>query len=189
MRPARLRNPWLSRHTPARSLAPMWLRIGPLGSYRCPAAFRRLGGGDLHVPELMGISHIDLTVTDCDRAAAWWQDIVGLTLIHRVSNETYEARTLVHSSGFTITVVTHPRTTDLGPFDELRVGLDHLSFRVATEDELQRWATHLESKGVPHSGIVNIGYGPTLVFRDPDNTQLEFFVHPKMDELRLDAGD
>jgi catechol-2,3-dioxygenase len=28
------------------------------------------------VPELMGISHVDLTVSDCDRSAAWWQEIL-----------------------------------------------------------------------------------------------------------------
>ena len=26
------------------------------------------------MPQLMGFSHIDLTVSDCERAAVWWQD-------------------------------------------------------------------------------------------------------------------
>lgn len=37
--------------------------------------------------------------------------------------------------------------------------------------------THLDAKGVAHSGIIDSGYGPTAVFRDPDNIQLELFVH------------
>jgi catechol-2,3-dioxygenase len=137
----------------------------------------------------MGISHVDLTVSDCERSAAWWQDVVGLTLVNRVSGETFEARSLVHASGFAVTVMTHESTVELGRFDERRTGLDHLAFRVANGDELQRWAAHLDAKGVPNTGIVDIGYGPTLVFRDPDNTQLELFVHPNMEELRLDAGN
>jgi glyoxylase I family protein len=31
---------------------------------------------------------------------------------------------------------------------------------------------------VTHTGIIDTGYGPTLVFRDPDNVQLELYVHP-----------
>jgi catechol-2,3-dioxygenase len=141
------------------------------------------------VPELMGISHIDLTVSDCDRAAAWWQDVVGFTPLNRTSGETFETRSLVHPSGVVVTVMTHDGTSESGAFDERRVGLDHLAFRVADRDELQRWVTHLDAKAVTHSGIVDIGWGPTVVFRDPENTQLELFVHPSLDESQLDAAD
>jgi glyoxylase I family protein len=141
------------------------------------------------MPELMGISHIDLTVSDCGRAAAWWQDVVGFTLVHRTGGETFETRSLVHPSGVAVTVMTHDGTPETGAFDERRVGLDHLAFRVADLDELRRWVTHLDVKGVTHSGIIDIGYGPTVVFRDPDNMQLEFYVHQSVDEMQLDAPD
>ncbi len=141
------------------------------------------------MPELMGISHIDLTVSDCERAAAWWQDIVGFTPVHRTSGDTFETRSLVHPSGIALTVMTHDGTQGTGAFDERRVGLDHLAFRVADRDELRRWVTHLDTKGVTHSGIIDIGYGPTLVFRDPDNMQLEFYVHQSVEEMELDAPD
>jgi glyoxylase I family protein len=141
------------------------------------------------MPELMGISHIDLTVSDCERAAAWWQDVVGFMLVNRTRGETFETRTLVHSSGALVTVMTHDGTAEMGTFDERRVGLDHLAFRVANRDELQQWMTHLDAKGVTHSDIIDIGFGPTVVFRGPDNLQLEFFVHPGADELKLNAAD
>ncbi len=35
------------------------------------------------MPELKGFSHIDLTVSDRDRAAAWWQDVMGFTVVSR----------------------------------------------------------------------------------------------------------
>ena len=141
------------------------------------------------MPEHMGISHIDLTVLDCERAADWWQDVMGFALVHRTSGETFETRSLVHPSGVAVTVMTHDGTPELGAFDERRVGLDHLAFRVADRDELQRWVSHLDAKGVTHSGIIDIGYGPTLVFRDPDNVQLEFYSHQRVDEIQLDAAD
>ena len=33
------------------------------------------------------------------------------------------------------------------------------------------------------------GYGPTLVFRDPDNTQLELYVRPNLADLSLTDAD
>jgi glyoxylase I family protein len=88
-----------------------------------------------------------------------------------------------------LTVMTHDVTPETGAFDERRVRLDHLAFRVADRDELQRWVTHLEAKGVTHEGIIDIGYGPTVLFRDPDNMRLELYVHQSIDEMQLTAAD
>jgi catechol 2,3-dioxygenase-like lactoylglutathione lyase family enzyme len=137
----------------------------------------------------MGISHVELTVSDCEAAAAWWQDLLGFTLIHNFRGETFEGRTLIHISGVGVSLMTHDRTAEAGPFDEQRVGLDHLAFRVADRNELQRWVTHLDTKGVAHTGIIDAEFGPTVVFRDPDNMQLEFFVHPSADEVQVNAAD
>jgi catechol-2,3-dioxygenase len=89
------------------------------------------------MPELMGISHVDLTVSDCERAATWWQDVVGFMLVNRTRGQTFETRTLVHRTGVAVTVMTHDGTPEAGAFDERRIGLDHLAFRVANSDELQ----------------------------------------------------
>jgi catechol-2,3-dioxygenase len=134
------------------------------------------------MPELEGFSHIDLTVSDRERAAAWWQDVMGFSVVNRSRGQSWEVITLVHPSGLVVSVMTHDVPLS-DSFDERRVGLDHLAFRVADQSELERWITHLDAKGVPHSGIVDMGFGPTLVFRDPDNIQLELFVHPSADEL------
>jgi glyoxylase I family protein len=141
------------------------------------------------MPKLMGFSHIDLTVTDCARTATWWQDVLGFTLVNQARNEAFEAKSMVHPSGLAVTVMTHDGTAKSGAFDERRVGLDHLAFRVSDPDELQRWVTHFDAMGVHHSGIINIGFGPTVVFRDPDNMQLELYVHQKFDELPLSDAD
>ena len=129
------------------------------------------------MPDHLGISHIDLTVSDCDRTAKWWQDVLGFVLVNRVHAEGFECRSLIHQSGTAVTVMTHGATADHGSFDERRVGLDHLAFRV-DRDQLENWVAHLDSHAVPHTGIIDTGYGPTIVFRDPDNVQLEFYVHP-----------
>jgi catechol-2,3-dioxygenase len=96
---------------------------------------------------------------------------------------------MVHPSGIGLTVMTHDGTAAADEFDERRVGLDHLAFRVADKTELERWVTRLDDKGVTHSGIIDIGFGPTVVFRDPDNIQLEFYVHGNVDEAQLSEAD
>jgi glyoxylase I family protein len=142
------------------------------------------------MPKLEGFSHVDLTVSNCERAAVWWQDVMGFTVVHRFHGERFEVQALVHPAGVAVSVMTHDGTAETGAFDERRVGLDHLAFRVADRDELQRWVTHLEAKGVAHSGIIDAEFGPTVVFRDPDNMQFELFVHSSAEELpQLNAAD
>ena len=129
------------------------------------------------MPELKGFSHVDLTVSDRERAAAWWQEVMGFTVVSRWRGDSFDVITLMHPSGLVVSVMTHD-VPESGAFDERRIGLDHLAFQVADRDELQRWVAHLEAKGVTQSGIAEMSYGPTLVFRDPDNIQLELFVTP-----------
>lgn len=137
------------------------------------------------MPDLVGISHVELTVSDCDKAAEWWHDVMGFWQVHRSRAETCENRDLIHPTGVTIAVKIHDVPLP-GAFDERRIGLDHISFQVADRDELQRWVTHLESKGIAHSGIKETELGPLVVFRDPDNIQIELFVHPSPEEaMRL----
>ena len=66
-------------------------------------------------------------------------------------------------------------------FDETRVGLDHLAFAVADRSSLDVWASRLAAAGVVHSPIApanSILGAAVLVFRDPDNIQLELFFDP-----------
>ena len=130
------------------------------------------------MPRITGFSHVELTVSDCERSLVWWQEVLGFTLVNRHRGETFTVNAMFHPSGAVVDVMTHDGANPSEVFDERRIGLDHLSFRVADRNELQDWVAHLDAKGVAHSGIVDIGYGPTVVFRDPDNIQLEFYVHP-----------
>ena len=65
-------------------------------------------------------------------------------------------------------------------FDEARVGLDHIGFKVATPDEVQQGAEHLDACGIPHSEVKpgRMSGSMLVVFRDPDNIQLEYYYSP-----------
>ncbi|CAN5570062.1 hypothetical protein BH09ACT8_BH09ACT8_26250 [soil metagenome] len=65
------------------------------------------------------------------------------------------------------------------PFDEARTGLDHLSFTVSGRTELEAWTAWLDELGIGHTGIVDVTKPitfSTVVFRDPDNIQLELIA-------------
>ena len=53
------------------------------------------------------------------------------------------------------------------------IGLD-----VASREELERWLARLDELGVSHAGITEEEPWDVLVFRDPDNIQLEFIHTP-----------
>jgi catechol 2,3-dioxygenase-like lactoylglutathione lyase family enzyme len=133
------------------------------------------------MPVFTGISHIGLTVRDADRSAAWYERVLGMRLLGElteVATPGLSARvvTMLHpASGRMFGLVQHASGED-GEFSEFRVGLDHLSLVVESRDELGRWVEHLDGCGVPHSAISEMPYGSVLVFRDPDNIQLEFLA-------------
>ena len=66
-------------------------------------------------------------------------------------------------------------------FDETRPGLDHLAFAVSSREELDSWAQHFSRAGTAFSPVASANSIPgaaVLVFRDPDNIQLELFFDP-----------
>jgi hypothetical protein len=56
-----------------------------------------------------------------------------------------------------------------------RVGLDHLSFNVASRSELDAWQDRVAERAIEHTPIAESAMWDVLVVRDPDNIQLEFF--------------
>ena len=59
------------------------------------------------------------------------------------------------------------------PCNETRTGLDHVSFGVAQRANLDTWAEHFKKLNVFQSPINDQKGYAVLVFRDPDNIQLE----------------
>ncbi|WP_308468610.1 VOC family protein [Rathayibacter soli] len=120
-------------------------------------------------------SHIDLSVSDVEASASWYVDVLGLRRVRRVDLDNRIMIVLVHqATGLVIglnqhTVVPVPR------FDDRNVGLDHIGFSVAERADLDAWETQLAGLNVVHSPAEDTANGAALVFRDPDNIQLEFW--------------
>ena len=135
-------------------------------------------------PTITGIHHFSPTVRDVEASAEWYQKVFGLdrvpvTFPHYEREETGYAVLLVDpNSGLAIGL--HENKGNQGEqFDECRTGLDHIGFNVSDRAEMEQWAEHLSAIGVEHSGIRDLKEPmpfSTLVFRDPDNIQLELFT-------------
>jgi glyoxylase I family protein len=69
-----------------------------------------------------------------------------------------------------------PDPADTLPFNERRVGLDHLAFGCRGRVDLEAWESRLDELGVANGGIVDADYGSGLSCRDPDNIALEFYA-------------
>ncbi len=123
--------------------------------------------------QVEAIDHISLTVSNIENSFHFYNDILGFRLERTTS-------TCYFSVGDTeITLIKHAQTPPSDTFSELRVGLDHISFRVSSIEMLENIVERLNTHGVKNTGIQN--YHPNskkyVVTRDPDNIQLEYWFN------------
>jgi glyoxylase I family protein len=128
------------------------------------------------MPNISGGHHVGFTVRDADASAQWYADLLGMQEVLRGDDETVRFRVLAHpESGWVLGVRQYPEHAD-GRFDEFRTGLDHFAFGVDSRSELEAWEQRLSAAGIPFTPIADTPIGSVIVFRDPDNIQLEFFL-------------
>ncbi|MBZ0300959.1 MAG: VOC family protein [Anaerolineae bacterium] len=122
-----------------------------------------------------GVHHLALTVTDTARSRAFYTTYLGFNHIMDLGPK------VIMGNGTVILAINPPpdpaQALPNDAFTEHRVGLDHLSFSVASRADLETAAALFDQNGISHGTINDLGeYGlPIYVmsFRDPDNIQLE----------------
>jgi catechol 2,3-dioxygenase-like lactoylglutathione lyase family enzyme len=140
-------------------------------------------------PEINGFGHIDFTVTDVDRSVQWWERVMGFTLVHRKETPEYKQANVAHPGIGAVGFLSHKKPVS-DRFDERAVGLDHFALRVPDRATLEAWAEHFDDLGIAHSGIQEENGGPLIVFRDPDNIQLELWAFdPALAVSNVDSGE
>jgi len=137
-------------------------------------------------PPLTGFHHFSITVTDVEASAAWYEQVLGLQRLpvrfphHGSEEHGYGVLLLEPALGFGIGLH-HNDANPGGAADERRTGLDHFAVAVPARSDLDAWAAHFDRLGVAHAGVTDtddpIPYS-VLVFRDPDNVQLELIHLP-----------
>jgi catechol-2,3-dioxygenase len=128
------------------------------------------------VPPFPNIAHVTLTVRDLGRSVPWYQALFGADPFVDESPGPFRRVVWLVEGETVVGLHEFPDPADILDFNERRMGLDHLAFRVRDRAELEQWKSHIEDLGIAHGGMVEADYGLGLAFRDPDNIALEFFA-------------
>ncbi len=132
------------------------------------------------------LHHLALTVTDLDASVEWYGRVFGLRAFKEGPHEGGFARVL-STSDRSLMIALHRHDRNVGQrFSETVTGMDHVGLGVPSRDDLVAWQDHLEAHGVvraaaadrplTQSPIADEPYASILVFRDPDNIQLELLA-------------
>ncbi len=129
------------------------------------------------------IHHLRLTVTDVDRSRQFYTSLLGFEVAVESPPPDDPSAAEVFKVLFGGVVMIRgnllmglrPMASSGDRFDPDRVGLDHLSFSVASRDDLEEAVRLLEERGVTHGRITSLpSFGiDVLPFEDPDGVQLE----------------
>lgn len=129
------------------------------------------------MPEFPTITHVALTVSSLERSVPWYGALFDSKPV--LDEDTGPFHHVVWLLGQTLVGIHQfPDPAGNEPFNERKIGLDHLAFACANRAELAEWESRLNDLGIAHGGIVDAPYGSGLSFRDPDNIALEFFAPP-----------
>ncbi len=134
------------------------------------------------IPAVAGYSHVRLTVTDIARSGAFYERVFGFTVAYEAPLEDADQATkdalgflfggVIYSFGAGNLLGLRPVAPIGDAFDEDRVGLDHLAFRLSSRGDLDTAIGALDELGVGHSGRKDLGLMWILEFRDPDGAPL-----------------
>ena len=136
-----------------------------------------------------GLHHVALTVKDFDVSIPWYEGVFGIRYKMEAPHEGGVGKLLADEAwGLIIVLHVHERSGGES-FDERRTGLDHVGISTPSRADLDAFSEHLVNVGgvrkvsvadrpLTQSPIAETPYGDILVFRDPDNIQLEAFAPP-----------
>ena len=130
-----------------------------------------------------GVHHLRLTVTDLERSRKFYTGLLGFEVAVESPPEDDPSAGEVFKILFggivmirgNLLMGLRPMAPSGDRFDPDRVGLDHLSFGVASRGDLEQAMALFDENGVPHGEITMLaGFGiDVLPFENPDGVQLE----------------
>jgi glyoxylase I family protein len=99
-----------------------------------------------------------------------------MQVVLKGDDDTVQFRVLAHPESGWLIGVRQYLGREGGAFDEFCTGLDHFAFAVSSRAELEGWEQRLREAGIVFTPIAETSIGSVIVFRDPDNIQLEFWL-------------
>jgi glyoxylase I family protein len=121
---------------------------------------------------IIGVSHIELLVSDLEASTAWYKSAVGLTQLQAAPGK-YAVLT-PEGGGFRVGLSEKRPTDAHGEFG-------HLAIALRSMDVLTGWVEHLDAIGVPHTDIKENPFNPgvfSIDVYDPDGHEIELIYEP-----------
>jgi len=146
------------------------------------------------MPNTVGFHHITMVSGDARRTAAFYSEILGMSLVKRTVN--FDSPDSYHlyfgdSAGTPGSLVTFFEEADSRSGRPGSGGVHHLALGVSDDTGLLKWKRRLTDAGVPVSGPYDRGYFTSIYFRDPDGQILEIATEGpgyEIDETREALG-
>ncbi len=124
------------------------------------------------MPEIIGVAHFSIPVSDVDKSVSFYTEVVGCKFLSALPNKSI---TFLDAGGVCVLLIKRPAPIRKGPL-EMSDGVHH-AFMIE-ESKYQAALASLREKGVDiffeedrRGGTID---GPRAYFRDPDGTPLEF---------------
>ncbi len=124
------------------------------------------------MPEIKGVAHFSIPVSDVDRSTKFYTEVVGCKFLNQTPDK---GITFLDAGGVCVLLIKRPAPVITGPL-EMSNGVHH-AFMIGAA-EYQTAVQELRAKGIEiffeedrRGGTID---GPRAYFRDPDGTALEF---------------
>lgn len=126
-----------------------------------------------------GINHLAMITGDMDATVRFWRDLLGMRLVVGLGHPGYRHYFFEISDNDMIAFFEWPGVEPLDERDhgfpvKGKVGFDHISFGVASEDDLWEIKDKLEASDIWCSEVVDHGFIHSVYAFDPNNIPIEF---------------
>ncbi|MBI9081156.1 MAG: VOC family protein [Pseudodesulfovibrio sp.] len=131
------------------------------------------------MPTYTGINHLAMVTGDMDSTIRFWRDLLGMRLVAGLGHSGYRHYFLEISDHDMIAFFEWPGVEPLEERDhgfpiKGRIAFDHVSFEVASDDDLWELKDKLDSADIWCSEVVDHGFIHSIYSFDPNNIAIEF---------------
>jgi catechol 2,3-dioxygenase-like lactoylglutathione lyase family enzyme len=145
-----------------------------------------------------GINHLAMATRDMGKTIRFWRDLLGMRLVAGLGKPGYRHYFFEISPHDMIAFFEWPEVADIPEKDhgvpvKEPFAFDHVSFEVATEDDLWELKDKLEAAGIWVSEVIDHGFILSIYSFDPNNIPVEFSLpvpavnlrkHPAMKDIK-----
>src|SRR2546426_2967766 len=136
--------------------------------------------GEYRIPAGAGIGHVHLKVADLDRALAFYQDVLGFTLVLRLPDNS--AAFLAAGDYHHHIALNTWLSRGSPPAPPRYTGLYHLAVRYPTRRDLAVAVQRVTAAGVRLHGVADHGVSESIYLADPDGNGVELTRDRPFDE-------